>query len=130
MICIFKGKPSLGLNAGEVRLAIRSQVSALEESNLRQERQDGCFTLTLDTNKNVIREIPDRTARRVHCSPSLGGLTMADFPPGFAFGNGVTTGALVRLSTGPQILSWCVFPDSQADLIDNNFEKLQNLFES
>lgn len=130
MLCIFDGRPSLNIDAGDVQTAIISQVAVPEASNTYQERQDGHFSLTLDGDRLVIAEARAAGPQIVRGSTSLAGVTLADFPPGWAFGNGVTLGVIVPLSSGPRLMSWCVFPDSLVATVNANFAALQALMET
>ena len=130
MLCIFDGRPSQNIDAGDVRLAIISQVAIPEASETRQERQDGAFTLVL-VGGNAVSEIVDTGPRIVRFSTSLAGLVnLNDFPAGHAFGNGVTLASVVPLTDGPRLLSWCVFPDSAVAQVNANFAALQALMEN
>lgn len=130
MLCIFDGRPSSGLSAGDVQTAITAQVALPESANTYQERQDGHFTLTRDADGKVIAETPAPGPQILRGSTSLAGLTLAQFPAGWAFGNGVSLAVLVPLSTGPRLLSWCVFPDSLVATVNANFAALQALMET
>ena len=130
MLCIFDGRPSLDIDAGIVQLAIVSQVAIPESANTFTEHQDGHFTLTRDANDLVTNVAPAPGPQLVRFSTSLAGTTLADFPDGWAFGNGATIAALVPLSTGPRLLSWCVFPDALVATVNANFAALQSLMET
>ena len=130
MLCVFDGRPSLLIDAGDAQTAIISQVAIPEAANTYQERQDGHFDLVLDINGEVVSESPSAGAPIRRFSTSLAGVTMAQFPSGFAFGNGVTIAVIVPLSTGPRLLSWCVFPNALVATVNANFAALQTLMET
>jgi len=95
-----------------------------------QEREDGLFTLTRDGDDNVTSEVRVLTSRRTRFSTNLAGVTLANFPAGWSFGNGITIGVMVPLDTGPRLLSWAVFPDASEAAVNTNFAALQALMES
>lgn len=65
-------------------------------------------------------------ARKVMISPSLT-ITLAAFPHGWRFGNGVTFNR--RIGGLPEIVSWCVFPASADAVVAAKFEQLRQLME-
>lgn len=130
MLCIFDGRPSLPIDAGIVRQAIISQVAIPESRPTYQERKEGHFDLTLDGSGDVTGESAAAGAPIRRFSTSLAGVTLADFPDNWAFGNGCTIAVMVPLSTGPRLLSWCVFDNSLAATVNANFAALQSLFEN
>lgn len=130
MLCIFNGRPTGPVDAGSIQAAIISGVAALASDNTYQERKEGHFDLTLDGDGNVTGEAAHAGAPIRRFSTSLPLLELDHFPDNWAFGNGVTIGVPVPLTTGLQVLSWCVFDNSQAATINANFAALQALFET
>lgn len=60
-------------------------------------------------------------------SESLPGVSSADLPTGWSFGNGVTCGATVNVKgLGPTVLSWAVFPGA---LTPGQYAKLKTIME-
>lgn len=131
MLCIFDGRPSLDVDAGVVQLAIISQVTVPENSNLYQERSDGHFDLTRNIDGDVVSETPAPGPQVVRFSTTLAGININDFPARHSFGNGVTIAATVSLGGFlPRVMSWCVFPDNQVGTVNANFAALQALMET
>lgn len=152
MLCIFKGPTPSNLIAGDVQKAVEGQVCACEHDPTVQERQDVCYRLQLVTERpagkkirlgdgtigEILEEEVTRVAgkkrmsgtRKVLFSSALSGLTLADFPKSFSFGNGVTCNSMVTLRDGTiRCLSWAVFPDTQEATVNTKFETLRQLME-
>lgn len=130
MLTIFDGRPSLSIDAADVQTAIVSLIAVPEASKTYQEREDGHFDLTLGIDGNPIAEVRATGPQIVRASTSLAGVTLRDFPAGWSFGNGVTLGVIVPLSSGPRLMSWVIFPDSLVTAVNANFATLQILMET
>ena len=130
MICIFKGAPQIdgvNLSAGDVQMAIENQIGPCEHDGSIQQTGVGCFRLTKVSEQEVTRSPIDQDAV---FSPSLDGLTLDNFPDGFSFGNGVGCNALVPMKDGTlHVLSWVVFPPSQAVAVRARYASLLSLME-
>ena len=119
------------------RRADRSPVAAADEIGARGLGRPTFDALYIEeTETQVVNELPDPTYDEVLVSPSLvkkdgTQATLADFPDGFSFGNGVTTGSTVRLKDGTEyILSWVVIPPAQGPAVRARFADLRAMMET
>lgn len=57
-------------------------------------------------------------------------VTLADFPDGWSFGNGITCNSIVRLRNGTlSNMSWVVFPDATESIVRSRLTNLRQLME-
>lgn len=147
-------------SAGETQAIIESKITPAEHSPTVQHRKEGKFKLSLKTIKSwqgkeltpqaeqALNRNPDlalllgqpeeiitvtdekKESGQVILSPSLNPLTLADFPDGFAFGNGVTCNVKVQMKDGTEhLLSWAIFPEDEAPTVIDSYQKLRAIFE-
>jgi len=135
MLTLFAGIPSQSIQ--ELKSAISSLGLTVEtDSSWREDcgsrktvRQGSGFDETiLESHAQLAKVSP--TLRRPTATGSRQ-LKITDFPPLWTFGNGVSLGAWLNLSYEHRIqLSYVVFNDSEADLVEASFDLLKELMES
>ncbi|MFQ5852817.1 MAG: hypothetical protein ACE5JU_19840 [Candidatus Binatia bacterium] len=121
---------------------IQTRLETADEMYTRLMRQEGIgerATKVLFPNEQPSERVRTGETRRasqtVEISPALvkddgSPVTLADFPDGWSFGNGVTCNAWVRLQDGSlHCMSWAVFPDADQATIKAKLPKLWQLME-
>ena len=108
-----------------VRQSIEEGVTERVYRQLFPGEQPSRMVKTGETREQqVVRISPDVV--KLDGSP----VTLADFPPGFAFGNGVTSNTAVPLRNGDIIvMSWVVFDNAQEANVNASYAALRQLVE-
>lgn len=88
-----------------------------------------------ETETRVVNELPEPASDEVWVSPTLvkkdgSPVTIADFPDGWSFGNGVSCGVTVRLKDGTEVIvNWCVIPQTQRATALANLTQIREAME-
>lgn len=122
MIYIWRGQSPRGISA------LLNEISAIETPEWDPavaEEKGRVASVSRDEDGLETRRDTAKAGNVVRLGPGLPANLMSLLPDGMSFGNGITTGAGIRLSDGRFFtLSWAVFPDSAAANIDANRAEL------
>ena len=135
MLTLFAGTPSqtipdLRSSISSLGLTVETDRTWREDRGSRKtvEQGDGFDETIIDSHAQLAKISPN--LRRVTSSGSRQ-LKVDDFPALWTFGNGISLGAWLNLSYDHRIqLSYVVFNDSEADLVEAQFGAILGIMES